>query len=182
MRYFAVIILIIVTLTACARVDSYDRLEYQEKELYVKGEFTVDGDSFPAELTLAAPEYDESGKMLVRQGKLIFSEGSMIEGIGFEFTGGEMYIFSGSLKIPMEEEAVIEGISSVISLFCISEDSYHSSEREAVDGISCERAVYVGGDNRVEVVIDLSTFLPISIIAHADGREIGVEIGDMKVG
>lgn len=180
MRYFAVIMIIILTLTACTGEKSFERLEYQEKGLYVLGEFNIDGDTFPAELTLTAPGYDAEGKMLKREGKLIFSKGCVIEGVGFEFSGGEMYIFSGGLKIPIEEETVIEGISSVISLFCISPGSYHSSRKETIDGISCERIAYTDNGNRVEVLLDLDSLYPISISAKVGERELSVKIKEIR--
>lgn len=167
--------------SACGNVSNTDRLGYQKSGLYIEGEFTVGDDSFPAELTLAAPGYDKSDRMLAREGKLIFSEGSVIEGVGFEFSGKDIYIFSDSMKIPLENETAIAGISRIISLFCISEGSYHSAEREKVDGTSYERAVYTDGENRVEVTLDLSTMLPVSILAVADGCEIGVKIREIRL-
>lgn len=181
MRYLMVVLSVMLLFSACGGADDVDRLEYQESGLYVEGEFTVGGDSFPAELTLAAPGYDNSGRMLAREGKLIFSEGSVIEGVGFEFSGKDIYIFSDSMRIPLENETAVAGISRIISLFCISKDSYHSAERQKMDGTSYERAVYTDGENRVEVTIDLSTMLPVTIIAEADGCEIGVKIREIRL-
>ncbi len=181
MRYLIILLCVILTLTSCASVRNTARLGYQDSGIYVEGEFTVGDDSFPAELTLTAPRYDNSGRMLAREGKLIFSEGSVIEGVGFEFSGSDMYIFSESMKIPLENETATAGISRIISLFCISEGSYHSAERQKEDGTLYERAVYTDGENRVEVTLDLSTMLPVTIIAEADGCEIGVKIREIRL-
>ncbi len=181
MRYLIVVLSVILLFSSCGGAGNEDRLGYQDSGMFVVGEFTVGDDSFPAELTLAAPEYDNSGRMLSREGKLIFSEGSVIEGVGFEFSGKDIYIFSDSMKIPLENETAIAGISRIISLFCISEGSYHSAEREKVDGTSYERAVYTDGENRVEVTLDLSTMLPVTILAEADGCEIGVKIREIRL-
>lgn len=180
MRYLIVVLSVLLLFSACGGVSDVDRLGYQKNGLYVEGEFTVGEDSFPAELTLTAPGYDNSGRMLAREGTLIFGKGSVIEGVGFEFSGKDIYIFSESMKIPLENETAVAGISRIISLFCISEGSYHSAERVKSDGTSYERAVYTDGENRVEVTIDLSTMLPVTIIAEADGCEIGVKIREIR--
>lgn len=180
MRYIVFVLAVVLTLSGCGGGGNIDRLGYQESGLSVIGNFSVDGDEFPAELTLAAPKYDESGRMLAREGKLIFGEGSVIEGVGFEFSAGEFYIFSDGLKIPLEDEVVVGRLSRVISLFCISDESYHSSERGSVGGVSTETALYTDGESRAEVVLDLSTLLPISISATADGRSLSVDIDEIR--
>ena len=114
--------------------------------------------------------------MLARNAVLTLGENSIISGVSFEVIGDEVYICSGVLKIPISDETVISGISDIISLFCISGEHYHSSESITDGGLKCERTVYINGDNRVEVTLDLSCMLPTEIIAEINGRTIAANI------
>ena len=178
MRYILVCAALSLALifTSCAGAQTADRLGYQNSKLYVEATFTLDDEQIPVTLTLEAPEYDESGRMLARDAVLTFGENSIISGVSFEFTGGEVYVSSGVLKIPISDEAVISGVCDIISLFCISGEHYHSSERVSDGGLKCERALYVNGDNRVEVTLDLSCMLPTDISAEINGRTIAADI------
>ncbi len=182
MRYYLALILLTATLlfTSCGGESQRDRLAYQDAQLEIDAVFTLDGEEIPAKLILEAPEYDESGRMLARDAVLTLGENSIISGVSFEFTQGEVYVSSGMLKIPIEDENLIGGVSDIISLFCISEDCYYSAEKTTVGGLSCERAVYIDGDDRVEVLFDLSCMLPISIKANVGGRELSAEIKLIK--
>lgn len=182
MRYYLITVIMIFSLllTSCGGESERDRLAYQNAKLRVEAAFTLDGEAVPAKLILEAPEYDETGRMLARDAVLTLGENSIISGVSFEFSHGEVYVSSGVLKIPIEDDSVIDGISDIISLFCISDDCYYSSEETTVGGIECERAVYIDGDNRVEVILDLSCMLPISISATIDGRELAAEIKLIK--
>ncbi len=180
MRKVLLLILPFVFLLGCADAAIADRLAYQDARLYIDATFTLDGAEFPAILELEAAEYDESGRMLARDALLTLSENSIISGVKFEMSGGEAYVSSGVLKIPLADEAVIEGICDIVSLFCISEDSYYSSQAESRGGVECERAVYVSGENRVEVLLDKSTALPLEIIASIDGRTLAASIRELR--
>ncbi len=182
MRYILLSVFCVLTLffTSCNTSQSTDRLAYQNLNLRVEGVFTINEEEMPLKLTLAAPEYDENGRMLARDATLILGENSIISGVCFEITDGEIYISSGALKIPINDEAAVSGISDIISLFCISSEHYHSSERVKENGLKCERAMYVNGDNRVFVTVDTTTMLPTDIVAELDERVISADISYIK--
>lgn len=182
MRYSVIVLVLslLFAVASCAAEDNRDRLAYQERELHIEAVFSVDGEEVPATLTLKAPEYDELGRMLARDAVLTFGEGSIISGVSFEFSGGYAYVSTGNMKIPIENEETVKGISDIISLFCISKEFYYSSESVTDGGIECERLVYINGDDRVEVTVDLSCMLPTSISAYVDGREIFAKIKMIK--
>lgn len=182
MRYYLAVFLfsVILILTSCGGESQRDRLAYQDARLEIEAVFTLDGEKIPARLTLEAPEYDESGRMLARSGVLTPSENSIISGVSFEFTQGEVSISSGAMKIPMEDGGAVGGIYDIVSLFCINGEHYYSAEKTTVCGLSCERAVYIDGDDRVEVLLDLSCMLPAYITATVDGRELAADIKLIK--
>ncbi len=171
---------VMIFFTACGVGEATDRLEYQDKKLYVEADFTIDDEHFPITMTLEAARYDEDGRMYARDALLSIGENSIISGVGFEYKSGKVYISSGDLKIPIEDEAMISGIGDIISLFCISEDYYYSSETLTVDKLKCENLVFIDGDNRVEVLIDLSCDLPKSITATLGERIIAADISYIK--
>lgn len=177
MRYLLVPLLSLLFLfTSCAAEDDVSKLAYQESRLSVEAEFSIGGESVNASLTLEAPSYDENGRMLARDAVIIFCEDSILSGLGFEITNGYVFIISDDLRIPIERRDAVSGIFDIISLFCISESSYYSSERFSENGIECERAVYISGDNRIEVVLDLGCGLPTDITALIDGKELSADI------
>lgn len=184
MRYLVSLLILAVLITAmlfsCTGASERDRLAYQERQLYVEADFMIDGEPASATLEIEAAEYGSDGRMLSRDTVLTMGENSIISGVSFIFTGGEAYVSSGELKIPIKDEDVISGITDMISLFCISPDSYYSSEKVTEGGLECERSVYINGENRVEVLIDLSCELPISITAMIDGRELSAHIRLIK--
>ncbi len=182
MRYFTLCVTLMLTLffTSCATNDDVDRLAYQDGKMHIEAVFTIGDENIPAVIDIAKAEYDEGGAMLARNASLTFGENSIISGVSFEFSAGKVYVSSGELKIPIEDASVVSGISDMISLFCISEDYYYSSEKTKVGGLSCERSVYVNGDNSVEVTLDLSCMLPTDIVASIDGRMISAHINMIK--
>ncbi len=182
MRYSVIVLVLslLFAVASCAAEGTRDRLAYQECELHVEAVFSVDGEEVPAMLTLKAPEYDESGRMLARDATLTFGEGSIISGVSFEFSGGCAYVSSGNMKIPIENEDTVKGISDMISLFCISREFYYSSESVTEGGIECERLVYINGEDRACVTVDLSCMLPTNISANISGREISAKIKMIK--
>ncbi len=171
---------VMIILTACGIAEETDKLEYQNHKLYIEADLTLDDEYFPITMTLEAAEYDDEGRMYARDAVLSIGENSIISGVSFEYKGGKVYISSGDLKIPMEDEAMISGIGDIISLFCISEDYYYSSEKLTVDKLKCENLVFIDGDNRVEVLIDLSCDLPKSIVATVGEKHIAADIGYIK--
>lgn len=179
-RVLTILIIIIMSLTACSGGTAVDRLAYQDRRLYIEAVFTIDEESFPIKLTLEAPEYDDTGRMLARDARLIIDENSIISGVGFEVSGGAVYISSGELKIPINDEEMISGIEDIISLFCISDECYYSSEKVMIEKLECEHAVYIDGNNRVEILIDLTCALPKNITAVIDNRRIAADISMIK--
>ncbi|MBQ8249193.1 MAG: hypothetical protein IJY93_04830 [Clostridia bacterium] len=171
---------VMIIFTACGIDRTTDRLEYQDNKLYIEADFTLDDEHFPITMTLEAAEYDEEGRMYARDAVLSIGENSIISGVSFEYKSGKVYISSGDLKIPMEDEAMISGVGDIISLFCISEDYYYSSEKLTVDKLKCENLVFIDGDNRVEVLVDLSCDLPKSIVATVGERHIAADISYIK--
>lgn len=169
-----------VLFTSCGISQSEDRLAYQNSDLSVEGIFTINEEEVPVKLTLSAPEYDENGRMLARDATLTLGENSIISGVCFEVADGEIYISSGALKIPINDESAVSGIMDIISLFCISSEHYHSSENVRENGLKCERAMYVNGDNKVYVTVDTTTMLPTDIVAELDGRVIAADISYIK--
>ncbi len=182
MRYFiaCVMLALALFLPSCEGMQSGDRLAYQSSKLYVEATFTLDNEEIPVTLTLEAPEHDENGRMLARDAVLTLGENSIISGVKFEITDGALYISSGTLKIPITDDSAVSGVSDIISLFCISGEHYHSSEHVKVGGIKCERALYVNGENRVEVTLDTSCMLPTDIVAEIDGHVIAADISYIK--
>ena len=182
MRYIflSVTLSLALLFTACASTRNIDRLAYQNAKLYVEATFTLDDEIIPVTLTLEAPEYDDDGRMLARDAVLTLGENSIISGVNFEITDGSVYISSGALKIPISDESVVSGVADIISLFCISGEHYHSSESTKLDGVKCERALYVNGENRVEVTLDTTCMLPTDIVAEIDGHTIAADISYIK--
>ncbi len=181
MRYFTLaIVLATLMLSSCTYRENYDRLAYQDTKLYVEGEFSIGGEQAEAALTLEAPEYDTDGRMLARNAVLTFGENSIISGVSFEFNMGEVYVSTGNLRIPISDTDAVSGIGDIISLFCISEDSFYSSEKVKRDGVVCDKAVYVNGENRVEIILDTERGLPTDISALIDGRRLACDIKTIR--
>ncbi len=179
-RIFCILTGILIFLVGCSVSEEADRLAYQNQKLYIEADVTLNDEYFPITMTLEAPKFDEQGRMYARDGVLSIGENSIISGIGFEFQGGKVYVSSGALRIPIEDEEMVSGISDIISLFCISDDFYYSSEKLTVDKLKCENVVFTDGDNRVEVMIDLSCNLPKSVTAAVNGRNIAADIRFIK--
>ncbi len=179
-RIIAVLTAFLFMCTSCGGAVSCKGLDYQNMELYIEAVFALNGDEVPLTLSLKAPEYGEDGRMLARDAVLTFGEDSIISGVGFEFYGGDVYVSAGDLRIPVDNEDTVKGISDIISLFCISEEHYYSSEKIKRGELDCERLVYIDGDNRVEVEIDLSCMLPTSINASVFGKELSADIKMIK--
>ena len=179
-RIFCILSVILIFCASCTVSEDADRLAYQNEKLYIEADVTLNDEYFPVTITLEEPEYDENGRMYARNGVLSIGENSILSGIVFEFQGGKVYVSSGEMKIPIEDEEMISGISDIISLFCISDDFYYSSEKLTVDKLKCENVVFIDGDNRVEVMIDLSCNLPKMITAAVNGRNIAANIGYIK--
>ena len=179
-RIFCILAVILILATACTVSDGADRLAYQNQKLYIEADITLNDEYFPVTMTLEAPEYDDAGRMYARSGELSIGENSILSGIGFEFQGGKVYVSSGDLKIPIADEDMVSGISDIISLFCISDDFYYSSEKVTVDKLKCENIVFIDGDNRVEVMLDLTCNLPKVITAAVNGRNIAADIGFIR--
>ena len=182
MRYFTLCVTLVLTLflVSCANSKDVDRLAYQSSALYVDATFILGDESVPVTMNIGAAEYAEDGRMLARDATLVFGENSIISGVCFEFSAGRAYVSSGEFKIPIEDTAVISGISDMISLFCISGEHYYSSEKLKQNGLKCEKSVYVNGENSVEVTLDLSCMLPTDIVANIDGRTISAHINMIK--
>lgn len=179
-RILCIFAAVLMFFTACGIDEATDKLEYQDHKLYIEADFTLDDEHFPVTMTLEAAQYDEDGRMYARDAVLSIGENSIISGVSFEYKGGKVYVSSGDLKIPIEEEAMISGVGDIISLFCISDDYYYSSEKLTVDKVKCENLVFIDGDNRVEVLIDLNCNLPKAITATVGERKIAADISYIK--
>ena len=179
-RIFCIFAVVLMFFAGCTVSEDTDRLAYQNQKLYIEADVTLNDEYFPITMTLEAPEYDEEGRMYARKAVLSVGDNSIISGVSFEFSGGKVYVSSGELRIPIEDEDMVSGISDIISLFCISDDFYYSSEKLTVDKLKCENIVFIDGDNRVEVMLDLSCNLPKAITAAVNGRNIAADIGFIK--
>ena len=171
MQKFLLFILPLVILCGCAEAAPPDYLAYQNQPLTVAANFTLNGETFPGTLTLAAAAFDDAGRMLARDAALTI-DGSIISGVTFEITGGEACISSGVLRIPLADDSVVTGIHTLISLFCIDPAAYYSAEPEA----NLTRVTYTDGDNRVVMLWNPETELPTTITAEIDGKTISAEI------
>lgn len=176
----------LITLISCQKKDDRELLAYQNDGLYIDAIFTIDDDSFEAKVELEPPQYDESGRMLARRAKLTLGGNSIISGVSFEFEGGTAYVVSGVLKIPVEDEELISGITDILSLFCISPDSFYESDAATYGGESCTRAIYAegasteAGGNRVTVYIADSSGLPLQIEAALGEKSITAQINEIR--
>ncbi|MBQ8509788.1 MAG: hypothetical protein IJ493_07775 [Clostridia bacterium] len=175
-KYIGLLILCCMTLAGCGKETATDWLAYQQSALTIDGVFDLNGETLEADIELAAPEYDGEGRMLARSAKVTFGDNSLVAGISFEFDGEEAYVVSGVLKIPLEDETLIGGITDMISLFCISPDSFWEAEETELDGQSCVKAVYVDGEDSVEVLIDPESMLPMRITATLGEEQLSAEI------
>ena len=178
MRYFCLVFSLLFLLTSCGEIPP-DRLAYQEKRLTVTADFTVNGETVSSTLTLEPPAYDEDGRMLARDALFVIGENSIISGVTFEIAGGKLYVSSGVLRIPLEDETSVGGICDILSLFCISPESFHHAEATELDGKACEAAYYADGANTVTVLLDRQTTLPMRIDAVIDGRELSAVIREI---
>ncbi len=151
-------------------------LTYQQSKLYVEGEFSIDGAEVDAAITLEAPSYDENGRMLARDAVIAFGENSIVSGMGFAVSGGEVYVTADELVIPLKNSDAVSGIFDIISLFCISEKSYYSSEKITDGSLVCEQYEYRSGENRAVVLMDTESRLPVKIKAVSDGRRLECDI------
>ena len=175
MRIFLLVLLTLGMLCGCAQTAPPDYLAYQSQAMTVEADFTLNGETFPGTLTLAAAAFDEAGRMLARDAALTI-DGSIISGVTFEITGGEACISSGVLRIPLADESVVTGIRALISLFCIDPAAYHSAEPEG----DLTRVTYTDGDNRVVMLWNPETELPTAITAEIDGKTIAAEISNIR--
>lgn len=185
-RIAMLLALITLFCVSCGAKEKTDFLGYQKSGLYIDALFTIDDESFPAIIELKAPEYDESERMLARSARLTLEGNSIISGVSFEFDSGTAYVVSGLLKIPVEDDELISGIADILSLFCISPDSFYESNNTELDGIACTHTVYTEGatemssGNRVDVYIDGKNGLPLKIDATIGDKKISADINEIK--
>ena len=173
-----------ILLSACGG-EKRELLSYQEEALEIEGVFSVDGKETRARISLEAPEYDEEGRMLARSARVVIEE-SIVSGVSFEFSGGRAYVVSGALKIPVEDEEMVRGVTEILSLFSIRPESFCGSERREIDGEDFIEATYSEGadpdtsGNRVVVLLDADTYMPVRITASVAQAEISVEISSIR--
>lgn len=171
-------------LSACGG-EKRELLSYQEEALEIEGVFSVDGKETRARISLEAPEYDEEGRMLARSARVVIEE-SIVSGVSFEFSGGRAYVVSGALKIPVEDEEMVRGVTEILSLFSIRPESFCGSERREIDGEDFIEATYSEGadpdtaGNRVVVLLDADTYMPVRITASVAQAEISAEISSIR--
>lgn len=177
----ALIPLLALTAVSCGS-DKRDPLAYQEDALFIEADFIRDGKSISAKIELDAPEYDENGRMLARSARFALTGNEIIEGVSFEFEGGKAFVVSGALRIPVEDERMLDGITSLLSLFSIDREALAKTERVELDGEKFIRASYASGGNgdSAEVLIDADTFLPRRITAFKDGAELSADIKSIR--
>ncbi len=173
-----------ILLSACGG-EKRELLSYQEEALEIEGVFSVDGRQTRARISLEAPEYDEEGRMLARSARVVIEE-SIVSGVSFEFSGGRAYVVSGALKIPVEDEEMVRGVTEILSLFSIRPESFCGSERREIDGEDFIEATYSEGadpdtsGNRVVVLLDADTYMPVRITASVAQAEISAEISSIR--
>lgn len=173
-----------ILLSACGG-EKRELLSYQEEALEIEGVFSVDGKETRARISLEAPEYDEEGRMLARSARVVIEE-SIVSGVSFEFSGGRAYVVSGALKIPVEDEEMVRGVTEILSLFSIRPESFCGSERREIDGEDFIEASYSEGadpdtsGNRVVVLLDADTYMPVRITASVSQSEISAEISSIR--
>ena len=173
-----------ILLSACGG-EKRELLSYQEEALEIEGVFSVDGKETRARISLEAPEYDEEGRMLARSARVVIEE-SIVSGVSFEFSGGRAYVVSGALKIPVEDEEMVRGVTEILSLFSIRPESFCGSERREIDGEDFIEASYSEGadpdtsGNRVVVLLDADTYMPVRITASVAQAEISAEISSIR--
>ena len=183
-RILSVILLCSLVLSACGG-EKRELLSYQEEALEIEGVFSVDGRQTRARISLEAPEYDEEGQMLARSARVVIEE-SIVSGVSFEFSGGRAYVVSGALKIPVEDEEMVRGVTEILSLFSIRPESFCGSERREIDGEDFIEATYSEGadpdtaGNRVVVLLDADTYMPVRITASVAQAEISAEISSIR--
>lgn len=171
-------------LAACGG-EKRELLFYQDEGLEIEGVFSVDGKETRARISLEAPEYDEEGRMLARSARVVIEE-SIVSGVSFEFSGGRAYVVSGALKIPVEDEEMVRGVTEILSLFSIRPESFCGSERREIDGEDFIEAIYSEGadpdtsGNRVVVLLDADTYMPVRITASVAQAEISAEISSIR--
>lgn len=186
-RIFALLVaLACFFLVSCQKSADIDLLSYQKLGLYADVLYTIDGESYQVKLTLAAPEYDEDGRMLARDAELIIGDGSIISGVSFELEDGGAFVSSGVLRIPLEDDRMISGLYDMLSVFCISDDSFYESEESEYNGYDCIHAVYCDSgagnsdDRRVDLYIDKVNYLPLAVEAKLGERSIFAEIIEIR--
>lgn len=173
-----------ILLSACGG-EKRELLSYQEEALEIEGVFSVDGKETRARISLEAPEYDEEGRMLARSARVVIEE-SIVSGVSFEFSGGRAYVVSGALKIPVEDEEMVRGVTEILSLFSIRPESFCGSERREIDGEDFIETTYSEGadpdtsGNRVVVLLDADTYMPVRITASVAQAEISAEISSIR--
>lgn len=173
-----------ILLSACGG-EKRELLSYQEEALEIEGVFSVDGKETRARISLDAPEYDEEGRMLARSARVVIEE-SIVSGVSFEFSGGRAYVVSGALKIPVKDEEMVRGVTEILSLFSIRPESFCGSERREIDGEDFIEATYSEGadpdtsGNRVVVLLDADTYMPVRITASVAQAEISAEISSIR--
>ena len=173
-----------ILLSACGG-EKRELLSYQEEALEIEGVFSVDGKETRARISLEAPEYDEEGRMLARSARVVIEE-SIVSGVSFEFSGGRAYVVSGALKIPVEDDEMVRGVTEILSLFSIRPESFCGSERREIDGEDFIEATYSEGadpdtaGNRVVVLLDADTYMPVRITASVAQAEISAEISSIR--
>ena len=173
-----------ILLSACGG-EKRELLSYQEEALEIEGVFSVDGKETRARISLEAPEYDGEGRMLARSARVVIEE-SIVSGVSFEFSGGRAYVVSGALKIPVEDEEMVRGVTEILSLFSIRPESFCGSERREIDGEDFIEATYSEGadpdtsGNRVVVLLDADTYMPVRITASVAQAEISAEISSIR--
>lgn len=123
--------------------------------------------------------------MLARSARVVIEE-SIVSGVSFEFSGGRAYVVSGALKIPVEDEEMVRGVTEILSLFSIRPESFCGSERREIDGEDFIEATYSEGadpdtaGNRVVVLFDSDTYMPVRITASVAETEITAEISSIR--
>ena len=121
-------------LVSCQDSADVDLLAYQKLGLNANVLYTIDDESYRVKLTLAPPEYDDDGRMLARDAELILDDG-IISGVSFEIEDGGSVCGERSVcGYRSRIEAMISGFYDMLSVFCISGDSFYESEESEYNG------------------------------------------------
>ena len=149
----------------CGCAEDADPLAYQQGELFVSVDFSVDSKLYSADLFLSEIKEDKT-----RDVTILFASPDDLDGISIKRTGGTSYLMLEDVEIPLLP-AALSGFFDVTDAFSID---------GTLESVKTDKETntlrIISGSKSYTVTIDTKTREPRSIEASVGGRTIKIDI------